>query len=95
MLWYICFFLYQGCNNIEVDVVLNDTTATLVAGSYVDSNCAIGVIIGIFLKYLHSVIINLLGTGANAAYYEPLENIKWFVEKHPETQGHKKVGVHI
>lgn len=48
---------------INVEVVMSDTTSTLMAGNYVDKNAKIGLI---------------LGTGCNAAFVEKLDNIeKW------------------
>ena len=49
-------------NNLKVNVVaiLNDTTGTLVKGSYDDPNCCIGLI---------------LGTGCNGAYLEKAERV--------------------
>lgn len=48
---------------IEVVVVMSDTTSTLMAGTYIDKNVKIGLI---------------LGTGCNAAFVEKLDNIeKW------------------
>ncbi|KAJ6224186.1 hypothetical protein RDWZM_002731 [Blomia tropicalis] len=49
--------------NVRVVALLNDSTGTLVKGSYIDSDCAIGLI---------------MGTGNNACYLEKVENIeKW------------------
>ncbi len=53
----------KGVRNIKVTALLNDTVGTLAAGSYVDSSCDVGVIIG---------------TGTNACYREELSRIvKW------------------
>lgn len=49
--------------DITVNCILNDTTGTLVMGSYLDHRCALGII---------------LGTGSNAAYIEKVDRIeKW------------------
>lgn len=51
--------------NLQVKVVaiLNDTTGTLVAGSYVDPNCTVGLI---------------MGSGHNGCYFESSDNIvRW------------------
>lgn len=45
---------------VKVTAVINDTTGTLVASNYVDSNTKMGVI---------------FGTGCNAAYFEKIKNI--------------------
>ena len=45
---------------IKIVAILNDTTGTLVKGSYDDPNCCIGLI---------------LGTGCNGAYFENAENL--------------------
>ena len=45
---------------IKVVAIMNDTTGTLVKGSYDDPNCCIGLI---------------LGTGCNGAYFENAENV--------------------
>ncbi|CAD6585379.1 MAG: hexokinase A, partial [Tremellales sp. Tagirdzhanova-0007] len=52
----------EGRDNVPVDLVaiVNDTTGTLIASNYVDSNTKIAVI---------------FGTGCNAAYMETAENI--------------------
>ena len=53
----------QGLGNIHVAALVNDTVGTLVARSYEDSSCDVGVI---------------LGTGTNACYREELSKIpKW------------------
>ena len=55
--------------NLQVKVVaiLNDTTGTLVAGSYADPNCTVGLI---------------MGSGHNGCYFESSENIvRWSGEK--------------
>ncbi|CAH1787487.1 unnamed protein product [Owenia fusiformis] len=52
-----------GGINVDIVAVLNDTTGTLAAGSYLDHQCEIGMI---------------LGTGSNAAYMEYLTHMeKW------------------
>ncbi len=59
----------QGISNISVAALVNDTVGTLVARSYRDHNCDIGVI---------------LGTGTNACYREKVLNIlKWKGRKNP------------
>ncbi|MDD5422557.1 MAG: hypothetical protein PHT32_03940 [Candidatus Omnitrophica bacterium] len=56
-------FLRSGLNNVKVAALVNDTVATLAAGSYCDKTCDVGLI---------------LGTGTNACYAERLANIrKW------------------
>jgi len=48
---------------VKVVAILNDTTGTLVAGSYVDPNCTVGLI---------------MGSGHNGCYFESSENIvRW------------------
>jgi len=57
------------CKKLQVKVVaiLNDTTGTLVAGSYVDPNCTVGLI---------------MGSGHNGCYFESSENIvRWSGDK--------------
>lgn len=54
-------FMRKGIYNIKISALANDTVGTLVAGSYRDGTCDVGVIIG---------------TGTNACYTERLENIK-------------------
>jgi hexokinase len=51
----------QGLSNIEVSALANDTVGTLVAKSYEDPRCDMGVVIG---------------TGTNACYPEKMTNIK-------------------
>jgi hexokinase len=51
----------KGLNNIRVTALANDTVGTLIAKSYSDKNCDVGVIIG---------------TGTNACYREKIANIK-------------------
>ncbi len=59
----------QGISNTSVAALVNDTVGTLVARSYKDPNCDIGVI---------------LGTGTNACYREKVLNIlKWKGRKAP------------
>ena len=65
----VAFLLQQSIEsrgnpfNVRVVALLNDSTGTLVKGSYIDSDCAIGLI---------------MGTGNNACYLEKVENIeKW------------------
>lgn len=49
--------------NVDVVAILNDTTGTLVQGAFIDSHCAIGMI---------------LGTGSNACYIEDVARVeKW------------------
>lgn len=49
--------------NIQVVAILNDSTGTLINGSHLDSDCAIGVI---------------MGSGHNACYLEKIDKIvKW------------------
>ncbi|MEI6055164.1 MAG: hypothetical protein WCR55_03815 [Lentisphaerota bacterium] len=50
-----------GINNLKVAALVNDTVGTLVAKSYTEPSCDVGVI---------------LGTGTNACYPEKLANIK-------------------
>ncbi len=50
-----------GINNLKVAALVNDTVGTLVAKSYAEPSCDVGVI---------------LGTGTNACYPEKLVNIK-------------------
>jgi len=53
----------RGDIKVDVVAVLNDTTGTLMAGSYLDKKCGIGLI---------------MGTGCNAAYVEKINNVeKW------------------
>jgi len=52
--------LKKGVTNVDVSALANDTVGTLVARSYSDRNCDIGVIIG---------------TGTNACYPECIKNI--------------------
>lgn len=54
-------FLRKGVRNINISALVNDTVGTLVAKSYEDSKCDVGVIIG---------------TGTNACYPEELSRIK-------------------
>lgn len=51
----------RGDCNVEVLAVLNDTAGTLVKGSYLDRDCAIGLI---------------LGTGSNACFLEKADKVK-------------------
>lgn len=55
----------EGMSNFRVKVLLNDTTSSLLAESYLEPSCMIGII---------------LGTGTNAAYYEdgPIGKLKKF-----------------
>ena len=59
--------------NVRVVALLNDSTGTLVKGSYIDADCAVGLI---------------LGTGYNACYLERVERVeKWSrSEKYSEVQ---------
>jgi len=60
-----------GIKNLKVAVLVNDTVGTLVAKSYTDPSCDIGVV---------------LGTGTNACYSEKMANIKkWREISHKET----------
>lgn len=53
----------RGDIHVDVVAILNDTTGTLMAGSYLDKKCGIGII---------------MGTGCNAAYVEKVSNVdKW------------------
>lgn len=57
---------------VKVVAVLNDTTGTLVQGSTLDSNVAIGLI---------------LGTGSNACYLERADRVEhWEPERHGERE---------
>jgi len=49
--------------DIQVDVVavLNDTTGTLLAGSYLDKHCGIGLIMGILLIAFPWCLLTLTG----------------------------------
>ncbi|XP_034836713.1 hexokinase type 2-like [Maniola hyperantus] len=53
--------------NVTVQVLLNDTTGTLVAGAHTDPDVAIGVI---------------LGTGSNGCYMEKAERVQHWEAKH-------------
>lgn len=56
-------FTRRGIDNVRISALVNDTVGTLVAKSYTDPKCDVGVIIG---------------TGTNACYPEELSNIgKW------------------
>ena len=60
-------FVKKGIKNITISALVNDTVGTLVARSYEDPECSVGVIIG---------------TGTNACYPEPARdgmiiNIEW------------------
>jgi hexokinase len=58
----------RGDIHVDVVAVLNDTTGTLLAGSYLDKKCGVGLI---------------MGTGCNAAYVENVDNVeKWTGIKH-------------
>lgn len=53
----------RGDMKVKVIAILNDTTGTLVAGSYLDPNCTVGVI---------------MGSGNNGCYLESIDNvIRW------------------
>jgi len=56
--------------DVAVDVVsvINDTTGTMMMGSYLDKRSAVGLI---------------LGTGCNAAYFEKVDRIEKWEGKHP------------
>lgn len=57
---------------VKVVAVLNDTTGTLVQGSTLDHNVAIGLI---------------LGTGSNACYLERADRVEhWETERHGERE---------
>jgi len=53
--------LKEGVKNVKIAALVNDTVGTLIAKSYTDSDCDVGVI---------------LGTGTNACYPEKMANIK-------------------
>ncbi|KAJ3116408.1 hexokinase A [Nowakowskiella sp. JEL0407] len=56
-------FARKGLHNIEIAALVNDTVGTLMSHAYLDSQTHVGVI---------------LGTGTNAAYFEPMDKIpKW------------------
>jgi len=59
----------EGVYNVSVAALANDTVGTLVARSYGDKDCDVGVIIG---------------TGTNACYVEALRKITKFKGKYPE-----------
>jgi len=62
----------QGGTKVKVVAVLNDSTGTLVQGSALDRNTAIGLI---------------LGTGSNACYLERADRVEhWETERHGERQ---------
>lgn len=62
----------RGDTKVKVVAVLNDTTGTLVQGSTLDPNTAIGLI---------------LGTGSNACYLERADRVEhWETERHGERQ---------
>ena len=56
----------KGIRNAKVVALANDTVGTLIARSYEDPNCDVGVI---------------LGTGTNACYREKISNIKKWKQK--------------
>ena len=57
----LCLPLYMKCLlyvqdlSVEVMAVLNDTTGTLLAGSYLDKECAIGLIMGTFIYFKNMI----------------------------------------
>ncbi|XP_045128815.1 hexokinase-2-like [Portunus trituberculatus] len=57
--------------DIDVNAILNDTTGTLVMGSYLDHRCALGII---------------MGTGSNGAYIEKVDRIEKWQGKHMEKE---------
>ncbi|XP_018397741.1 PREDICTED: hexokinase-1-like isoform X1 [Cyphomyrmex costatus] len=62
----------RGDTKVKVLAVLNDTTGTLVQGSTLDHNTAIGLI---------------LGTGSNACYLERADRVEhWETERHGERE---------
>lgn len=62
----------RGDTKVKVVAILNDTTGTLVQGSTLDSDTAIGLI---------------LGTGSNACYLERADRVEhWEPERHGEKQ---------
>ncbi|XP_020293127.1 hexokinase-1-like [Pseudomyrmex gracilis] len=62
----------RGDTKVKVVAILNDTTGTLVQGSTLDHNTAIGLI---------------LGTGSNACYLERADRVEhWETERHGERQ---------
>ncbi|KAJ6641220.1 Hexokinase [Pseudolycoriella hygida] len=61
-----------GHNHIEVLVIMNDTTGTLIEGARMDSRTRIGIV---------------LGTGSNACYVERADRVHhWEQERHNEEQ---------
>ncbi|XP_018309346.1 hexokinase type 2 isoform X2 [Mycetomoellerius zeteki] len=62
----------RGDTKVKVLAVLNDTTGTLVQGSTLDHNTAIGLV---------------LGTGSNACYLERADRVEhWETERHGESE---------
>lgn len=62
----------RGDTKVKVVAVLNDTTGTMIQGSTLDSNTAIGLI---------------LGTGSNACYLERADRVEhWETERHGERE---------
>lgn len=62
----------RGDTKVKVVAILNDTTGTLVQGSTLDHNTAIGLI---------------LGTGSNACYLERADRVEhWETERHGERE---------
>lgn len=62
----------RGDTNVKVVAILNDTTGTLVGGSTLDPDTAIGLI---------------LGTGSNACYLERADRVEhWETERHGERE---------
>lgn len=62
----------RGDTKVKVVAIVNDTTGTLVQGSTLDHNTAIGLI---------------LGTGSNACYLERADRVEhWETERHGERE---------
>lgn len=62
----------KGGLDVEIIAILNDTTGTLLQGCILDSNAAVGLI---------------LGTGSNACYMERAERVShWEAERHGEKE---------
>lgn len=71
----------RGDTKVKVVAVLNDTTGTLVQGSTLDHNVAIGLI---------------LGTGSNACYLERADRVEhWETERHGEREVSIDVALNI
>jgi len=54
---------------VDVVAVLNDTTGTLLAGSYLDKHCGIGLIMGIKLPCLWRLQLTGLVVGKTRQYH--------------------------